>query len=126
MADAPTVIVADDEEIVLNFVSLVLRKAGFPVISAIGGREALELVRDSPEPVSLAVLDMVMPDLNGPELFEQLREIYPGMRGLFMSGYNAPQAGVPPGCDFLTKPFTAAELLRRVRETAERPITHRA
>src|SRR5947207_1504074 len=98
MAEPLTVLVADDEEIVLNFVSLVLRKAGFPVIAALGGTQALELVRNSREPILLAVLDMVMPDLNGPEVFFQLREIYPGIRALFMSGYNAPQAGVPTGC----------------------------
>ena len=126
MPQAPTVLVADDEEVVLNYVTLVLHEAGFEVLSATGGEQALELVRKSQQPVTLAVLDVVMPHLNGPELFGQLREVYPGMRALFMSGYNAPEAALPAGCEFLAKPFTATELLRRVRETAARPITHRA
>ena len=64
---------------------------------------------------------MVMPDLNGLEVFARLREIYPGIRALFISGYNAPLGGVPAGCDFLAKPFTGAEFLRRFRATLERP-----
>jgi CheY-like chemotaxis protein len=126
MTEAPTVLVADDEEVVLNFVSVVLRNAGFPVLSASGGNEALELVRNSQEPVTLAVLDMVMPDLSGPEVFGQVRELYPGIRALFISGYNAPLGGVPAGCDFLAKPFTGTELLRRFLETVERQTTQLA
>ena len=126
MPVAPTVLVADDEVIVLNFVSLVLRKAGFPVLSALGSKQALELVQRSPEPVSMAVLDMVMPDFSGIDVYEQLRDIYPQMRAVFMTGYNAPESGLPAGCGFLSKPFTGAELLHRVRETWERPITQRA
>ena len=126
MPQAQTVVVADDEVIVLNFVSLVLRKAGFHVLSALGSKQALELVQKSAEPVSMAVLDMVMPELSGPDVYARLLEIYPQMRAVFLTGYNAPEAGVPAGCGFLTKPFTAAELLRGVRETWERPITQRA
>ena len=126
MPQSPTVVVADDEVIVLNFVSLVLRKAGFQVLSALGSNQALELVQRSEEPVAMAVLDVVMPDLSGPDVYARLREIYPGMRAVFMTGYNAPESGLPAGCGFLTKPFTAAELLRGVRETWERPITQRA
>jgi len=126
MPEVPTVLVADDDVIVLEFVSFALRKAGFPVLSASGGLQALELVRNSQEPVSLAVLDVCMPGLSGPELFARLREIYPGMRALFISGYNPPQPEIPAGSDFLAKPFASPELLRRVREVAERPLTHRA
>ena len=126
MPEVPTILVADDDAIVLDLVSFALRRAGFPVLSASGGRQALELVRNSQEPVSLAVIEVCMPGLNGPELFARLREIYPGIRALFMSGYPPPRPEIPAGSDFLAKPFTAPDLLRRVREVAERPFTRRA
>src|SRR4051794_2294905 len=120
MSDGPIVLVVDDEGIVLNVVSLVLRNAGFRVIVASGGVQALERVEDSEEGVSLAVLDMEMPGLNGLQLYERLQELYPQMRVLFISGHDFSLDDVPAGCDFLAKPFTASELLRRLRQTAER------
>jgi CheY-like chemotaxis protein len=126
MQTGPLVLVADDEAIILNVVSLVLRKAGFRVLSAAGGNQALRLVEGSDEPVGLAVLDMVMPDLNGPQLFERLLAKNPHIRVLFISGYSLPDSGTPPGAGFLGKPFTASELVKRVREIAERPFSHRA
>jgi CheY-like chemotaxis protein len=126
MPEEPTVLVADDEAIVVNVVTVVLRKAGFRVLAATGGKQALELVRASEEPVSLAILDMDMPEINGPQLFIRLREIYPQMRALFMSGHNLPPASVPAGCDFVNKPFTASEFLRRVRQAADRPFIQSA
>jgi CheY-like chemotaxis protein len=126
MSTGPLVLVADDEAIILNVVTVVLRKAGYRVLSASGGYQALTLVEASEEPVCLAVLDVVIPDLNGPELFDRLRQINPDMRALFISGYSRPRSGAPLGSDFLPKPFTAAELLRRLQQTAERPMTQRA
>jgi CheY-like chemotaxis protein len=114
MSTGPLVLVADDEAIILNVVTVVLRKAGYRVLSASGGYQALTLVEASEEPVCLAVLDVVIPDLNGPELFDRLRQINPDMRALFISGYSRPRSGAPLGSDFLPKPFTAAELLRRL------------
>jgi CheY-like chemotaxis protein len=124
MTEAPTVLVADDEEVVLNFVSVVLRNAGFPVLSASGGNEALELVRNSQEPVTLPARRNAR--FSGPEVFGQVRELYHGIRAMFISGYNAPLGGVPAGCDFLAKPFTGTELLRRFLETVERQTSQLA
>lgn len=123
MPTGPLVLVADDESIILDVVTLILRKAGFRVLSAASGAQALQLVKESEEPVSLAVLDVVIPDLNGPDLYQRLRKMNPGMRVLFISGYNVPPAGLPVMRDFLSKPFTSAELLKRVRQVAERPVS---
>ncbi len=125
MQVGPLILVADDEAIILNVVTVVLRKAGCRVLSASCGTQALQLVEASEEPISLAVLDVVMPDLDGPRLSLRLREIYPNLPVLFISGYTLPASGIPTGADFLSKPFTAAELLRRVQAAVARPLTHR-
>lgn len=124
--DPPLVLVADDEEIIVNVVAVILRRAGYRVLTAVGGTPALESVLASEEPVSLAVLDMVMPDLSGPQLYFRLREIYPQMRALFISGHSTPLGKVPAGCDFLPKPFTAGELLKRLREAGDHPGAYHA
>jgi len=122
----PLVLVADDEAIILKVVTLILRKAGFRVLSASGGMQALHMVQASEEAVSLAVLDIVIPELSGPDLYERLLEINPAMRVLFISGYHVPPASNPIVRDFLSKPFTAAELLGRVRQVVERPLRQHA
>ena len=126
MPEPKTVLVADDERMVLDVVTTTLRKAGFHVLSASGGKRAVALARQSDEPICLTVLDMVMPDLNGPDVFAQVRESHPQMRALFVSGYPIIPGTVPAGSDFLEKPFTSAQLLRKVIETLERPFTQRA
>ena len=123
MQTGPLILVADDEAIILNVVTVVLRKAGFRVLSASGGTQALQLAETSEEPVFLAVLDIVMPGLDGPQLANRLREIYPDLRVLFISAYTLPPIGVPTGADFLGKPFTSDELLRRVNAAVARPLT---
>jgi CheY-like chemotaxis protein len=123
MQAGPLILVADDEAIILNVVTVVLRKAGFRVLSASGGTQALQLAETSEEPVFLAVLDIVMPGLDGPQLANRLREIYPDLRVLFISAYTLPPIGVPTGADFLGKPFTSDELLRRVNAAVARPLT---
>jgi CheY-like chemotaxis protein len=125
MLEGPTVLVVDDETIIVNVATVVLRRAGYRVLAATDGNHALGLVRASEAPIFLAVLDLVMPEIGGVKLLGRLREIDPGVRALFISGYNAP-TGVPAGCPLLTKPFTAADLLRAVGDAGERPAVQRA
>jgi two-component system cell cycle sensor histidine kinase/response regulator CckA len=125
---APVILVADDEEMVLNFVGLVLKKAGFGVLPAPGGAAALKLVAQRPEPPDLALLDIVMPHMDGPRLCRSLRDLYPNLRVLFMSGYNEEEVNRRCGggimdADLIKKPFTATELLSRVRRIIERPAS---
>jgi DNA-binding response OmpR family regulator len=126
---APTILVIDDEEMILNFVNLVLKKAGFRVLRAVNGDAALKLCQDGAETVHMALLDIVMPEMDGPQLCTRLRNLYPGLRVLFISGFSEEEVsrrcGGPLGpADFLKKPFTATELLDRVKRLIERPLTH--
>ena len=126
--NAPTILVADDEEMVLNFVGLVLKKAGFHVLPAHGGAAALKLCRDGAEELDLALLDIVMPQMDGPQLCTRLRTAYPNLRVIFMSGFSEEEVSrrcgdVPELAEFLKKPFTAAELVARVKRMMDRPLT---
>lgn len=88
---------------------------------AMSGREAICLCQAHQGPIHLALLDVIMPGMNGPELRECLRELAPSVRILFMSGYTYGELvkqGVQAAAgDYLGKPFTHTMLLSRVQET---------
>jgi CheY-like chemotaxis protein len=113
-----TILVAEDEEAVRNFVVRVLRQAGYRVLHASNGQEALALAEPVPS-LDLLFTDMVMPGMSGPELIEKLEAVRPGVRTLLASGYagealDLEATGEVPG-PYLPKPFTAEALLARVR-----------
>ena len=102
---------------------------GYRVLVASSGREALELAAQQPGPLHLLVTDMVMPGTNGREVADELRRRRPDLRVLFISGYTQDvisRSGVlDSGIEFLTKPFTAALLLERVRKVLDVAWTER-
>jgi two-component system, cell cycle sensor histidine kinase and response regulator CckA len=115
-----TILVVDDEEMVLDLVYTVLSGAGYNVMRAGSGREAIALCQTYAGPIHLAILDVMMPVMSGPELCSCLHDHLPSVRNLFMSGYSQDKFaihGVQVGPDdFLGKPFTIATLLGRVKE----------
>ena len=125
-----TILVADDEQMVLKFVDLVLTRAGYRVLAALEANEAIRLCKDGAEPVELALLDVVMPGIDGPQLYARLCEMYPRLRVLFVSGYDDPEVrrrcGDHPTLQVLEKPFDAEQLLTRVRDLLARSQTHNA
>ncbi|HQF39564.1 MAG TPA: PAS domain S-box protein [Opitutaceae bacterium] len=110
---AGTILVAEDQEQVRFLVAKVLGRAGYRVLVAASGDEALRLAEAQHTPIDLLVSDVVMPGLNGRELYGRLQERWPGIRALFVSGYAAEV--VATGLDLLPKPFTPDVLLSRVR-----------
>jgi CheY-like chemotaxis protein len=112
-----TILVVDDEELVLKVVSLMLARAGYEVLLAAGGRRALEVCRQRAGPIHLALVDLMMPEMDGVEVMERLGGICPNLRVLFMSGYNAGYFGdaVAPS-RLIRKPFTSAILLGRIED----------
>jgi two-component system, cell cycle sensor histidine kinase and response regulator CckA len=114
-----TVVVAEDEAALRSLVVEVLTASGYRVLAAASGREALELCRRLEGEIDLLLTDVVMPEMNGPELVRQVAEIHPEARILYMSGY-ADKAIANPALDLasalLEKPFLPADLVRRVRE----------
>jgi len=118
-----TVLVAEDEESILNLVSRVLEGVGYRVIRARNGQEAVDLASSYEGKIDLLMTDAVMPELNGREVVGKLRPLRPNMKVVFMSGY--PGKGVlhrgVSGLDitFLQKPFTPDKLIRTVRCTLD-------
>jgi two-component system cell cycle sensor histidine kinase/response regulator CckA len=122
MAGAPprgseTLLIVEDDKDVRVLTALIATAAGYKVLTASSGAEALNLVAGLGEPVDLVLTDVIMPGMNGRRLAEQVTERWPGTRLLFMSGYIDDQTRIMgPGEQFISKPFTRGALLRKIRE----------
>jgi len=119
-----TILVVEDEEIVRNYLRDILRRAGYTVITASDGAEAMVRFRQSMGDISLVLSDVVMPKKNGREIYEEISRVRPEVRFVFISGYTADviiQKGVfDAGVDFVTKPFMKNDILQKVREVLDR------
>jgi two-component system, cell cycle sensor histidine kinase and response regulator CckA len=118
-ASGETLLVVEDEDALRDVAGRILSAAGYHVLTADGGLQALELAAIHDGTIDLLLSDVVMPGMLGKELAERLRDTRPGTRVLFMSGYAQPvlasQGTLDPGVALLEKPFTAADLLTAVR-----------
>jgi YesN/AraC family two-component response regulator len=103
----------------LETTASMLRELGYTVLTAATPDDALLLARAHGSPIHLLISDVVMPRMNGRVLAEEVRAVRPDLRCLFMSGYTADviaRHGVlEEGVHFLQKPFTSADLARKVR-----------
>jgi signal transduction histidine kinase len=109
-----TILLVDDEDLVLTMGQMILNEYGYKVVTANSGQRALEILTKGEPPVQLLVTDLVMPGMSGRELMEQARQIAPETRVLCTSGYAWPTSrdGDPA---YLQKPFTSQELLLKVK-----------
>ena len=118
-----TIAVVEDDPDVLELVSTMLRRLGYTVYSLQRPEQAIEHFRKAPEPISLLLTDVVMPNLNGFELARQLRTEITDMKILYMSGYSTEaveQHGIPYNKDeYLGKPFTFHQLAAKVRSALD-------
>ena len=118
-----SILLVEDDDMVRRYVATVLRGAGYRVLVADGGPEAIEVARQ--EHVDLLVTDVVMPKISGPDLAERL-----DLPVLFMSGYTGALIEqhelLKPGMAYIQKPFTADELRAKVRETLDASESERA
>lgn len=114
------VLLAEDEPQVRAVAARWLNAAGFEVVQAINGAVALTLLEAGPHAFDVLVTDVIMPELNGPELARAARKLNPHLGLVFMSGYPAPLHGAAvnefAGAAFLSKPFTLEALTDAVRE----------
>jgi CheY-like chemotaxis protein len=110
-----TILLVDDDPASRVLARDVLESTGYTVLDAKQDPiKALQLAKEHAGPIHLLLTDIVMPLMNGRHLVERLAPLRPEMKVVFMSAYQV--SGVPRGAGFLTKPFTAEELLARVRD----------
>lgn len=115
-----TVLLAEDDPAVRDLHSMMLEEAGYTVIGALDGSDALDKFFSHEMKVDILVSDVIMPKLDGKRLIEKIREVRPEMKVLFMSGYTKDlfvQRGIlDKEFNFLSKPVSANELLKAVRD----------
>jgi PAS domain S-box-containing protein len=118
-----TILLVEDDEAILNLSKMILENLGYTVLAAPTPGYALHLVEDHPGDLDLLITDVVMPEMNGRELAEQLGAIRPNLKCLYMSGYTADLIAhrgiLDEGVNFIQKPFGSDELAARVRQVLD-------
>ena len=114
------VFLAEDEEAVRQYARQVLTGLGYRVEAAMSGDDAMERLTGLTAPVDLLLTDVVMPGMNGPELWDRVRRLHPSAKVIFMSGYAddplEDRGLLEAGAAYLQKPFTPSQLARKVAE----------
>ncbi len=118
-----TILVVDDEPMVKQLARDVLKRYGYTVLTAGGGEEAIDVFRQRSTEIDAVILDMVMPTMEGREVFRRLQEIKPGVKVIVSSGYSHDRDAdglLEQGArSFVQKPFRIAELVKVVGEVIE-------
>ena len=110
-----TILLVDDEDLLLTMGQTILSSYGYHVLTANSGQKALDILTRQDCSVDLVITDLVMPSMSGRELVEHINQLAPGTRILCTSGYIWP-ANQQPGSAYLQKPFTSQELLLKVKQ----------
>jgi two-component system cell cycle sensor histidine kinase/response regulator CckA len=121
------ILLVDDEKTTIKVEELMLRKLGYQVTPALGGKEAVELYKEKMVDFDLVALDMIMPEMNGKDTYDALKKINPAVKVLLVSGYSQNKQIdelMDQGCHgFIQKPFDIVQLSQKLREVLEeRPL----
>lgn len=119
-----TILLAEDQEGVRHFATDILKSNGYTVITAVNGKEALEIWASGNHSINLLITDVIMPEMNGKELYDTMKSIDPEIKVLYMSGYMdnvlAPHGVMDKGTDYIPKPFNVKDFLIKVRQVIEK------
>lgn len=121
-----TILVAEDEPLVRDTAVRILQQAGYVTLEAENGEEAVRLFEENEETVSLAVLDLVMPIMNGRDAYARMKQVKPSIEAVFCTGYDPLAGQVAAGAceetEVIEKPFHPEALLHAVREALDAPL----
>jgi len=120
LTGSETILLVDDEEMIITVGSEMLSKLGYEILIAKNGRDALELCKEHKDAIDMVILDMIMPDMSGEETYERIKEIMPNVKVLLSSGYSIvgqAKEMLERGCNgFIQKPFNMRRLSQKIRE----------
>jgi two-component system cell cycle sensor histidine kinase/response regulator CckA len=123
-----TILVVEDDEVVRQLVTRILQSGGYRMLEASDGSNALQICQQCEGQIELVLTDLVMPQMSGPALTEKLKELYPGIRIVYTSGYAddaiVRHGHLDPGMPFIQKPFSPNNLLQKVREVLDNGTSH--
>jgi PAS domain S-box-containing protein len=115
-----TILLVDDEEMILEVGAEMLKKLGYRVLKAKGGKEACDIYKAKQDAIDLVILDMIMPGMTGGEAYDLIKEINPAVRVILSSGYSIEGRAteiIRRGCNgFIQKPFSMKELFAKIEE----------
>lgn len=119
-----TILVVEDESAVRNLAVTALHQFGYKVLEAGSGTDALQVCRNLKKPVDLILTDVIMPNMSGPELVQQIRSTWKNVKALYMSGYTqntiTNHGTLKAGVDYISKPFRPQELVTMVRKVLDK------
>ncbi len=119
-----TILLVEDEPSILRLGVRLLEGCGYTVLAAASPGRAVELTEKHENPIHLLITDVVMPEMNGRELFRKINDMKPGLKLIYMSGYTqnviAHHGVLEKGIDFIQKPFSLQGFLRKVRQVLDR------
>ncbi|MDD2338447.1 MAG: ATP-binding protein, partial [Geobacteraceae bacterium] len=118
-----TILLAEDDEALRTLTKQILTDYGYRVISVSNGKEAIQSFSSNKNSIHLLLFDLIMPKKNGKEAYDEIKEISPDVRILFMSGYTADileSKTLRNQTEILVKPFTAIELASRIRSILDK------
>jgi len=120
-----TILVVEDEEAVRTLIQDILESCGYTVLAAANGEEAVSICKQHGSSIDLLITDVIMPEMGGPEVANQLLELKSQLRVLYMSGYTdnaiVHHGVLDEGTSFIQKPFSLEGLARKVREVLDAP-----
>lgn len=124
-----TVLLVDDEDMILDIGTEILQKLGYTVLLADNGKKAVDIVRNNPDGIDMIILDMIMPEMNGSEALRIIKDIKPDAKVLLSSGYSLHSTAhemLNDGCSgFIQKPFSIEDLSKKIREIlADQPSSN--
>jgi two-component system, cell cycle sensor histidine kinase and response regulator CckA len=121
-----TILIVEDDADMLELMYIFLTRHGYKVITAIDGQDGVSKFKEDAGSIKLVVTDMMMPRMNGKQMYDEIRQITPDMKALFNSGYTGTiieeQGGLGANAEFMEKPLQPAVLLKMVREMLDRPL----
>jgi two-component system, cell cycle sensor histidine kinase and response regulator CckA len=118
--DHGTILLVEDTHSLREVTKEFLELAGYTVLEASNGADALALVQETSQTIQLLLTDVIMPGMSGPDLAKNLQALHPSIPVLYMSGYTdnkvIRRSDIDPGTNLLNKPFTREKLTTKVRE----------